>query len=277
MGSLQCLLHRSLAKIFSSCLLSSSPRLFFAVVDLHTFRNLNLEEATVIWNGEQWLSPLSISLLGTLSYRYSWVLFFSSTIYYYTQPDSGGNCVPADIRNVEASSDLHFDHSLLIGEGRLQHIFYYLLPYSILTFNKRYDSRNCYIHFRQCNGGHDLALNSTFVVQGKYTGVVFATGDRTIMGCIVGMSGDNKGKSWFFVTIISAVALELFCISMIVWAAWLRNTFPGFEDASYSIGCLTLRTCRITARLNIELITFTLIELHRALLPPRSAGITLTN
>ena len=124
---------------------------------------------------------------------------------------------------------------------------------------------------------HDLALNSTFVVQGKYTGVVFATGDRTIMGCIVGMSDDTKGKFWFFVTIISAVALELFCISMIVWAAWLRNTFPGFEDASYSIGCLTLRTCRITARLNIELITFTLIELHRALLPPRSAGITLTN
>ena len=96
----------------------------------------------------------------------------------------------------------------------------------------------------------NLALNSTFVVQGQCTGVVFATGDRTIMGRIVAMSGDTKFKLttvqkevWFFTKIISAVALGLFCISMIVWAAWLRNAFPGFEDASgaiiNSIGCLT--------------------------------------
>jgi sodium/potassium-transporting ATPase subunit alpha len=96
----------------------------------------------------------------------------------------------------------------------------------------------------------NLALNSTFVVQGKCTGVVFATGDRTIMGRIVAMSGDTKFKLttvqkevWFFTKIISAVALSLFCISMIVWAAWLRKTFPGFETASgaiiNSIGCLT--------------------------------------
>ena len=96
----------------------------------------------------------------------------------------------------------------------------------------------------------NLALNSTFVVQGKCTGVVFATGDRTIKGRIVAMSGDTKFKLttvqkevWFFTEIISAVALSLFCISMIVWAAWLRVSFPGFETASgaiiNSIGCLT--------------------------------------
>ena len=96
----------------------------------------------------------------------------------------------------------------------------------------------------------NLALNSTFVVQGKCTGVVFATGDRTIMGRIVAMSGDTKFKLttvqkevWFFTKIISAVALGLFCIAIIVWAAWLRVTFPGFESASAaiinSIGCLT--------------------------------------
>ena len=96
----------------------------------------------------------------------------------------------------------------------------------------------------------NLALNSTFVVQGKCTGVVFATGDRTIMGRIVAMSGDTKFKLttvqkevWFFTKIISAVAMALFCIAMIVWAAWLRNSFPGFETASAaiinSIGCLT--------------------------------------
>jgi sodium/potassium-transporting ATPase subunit alpha len=96
----------------------------------------------------------------------------------------------------------------------------------------------------------NLALTSTFVVQGQCTGVVFATGDRTIMGRIVAMSGDTKFKLttvqkeiWFFTKIISAVALGLFCISIIVWAAWLRKSFPGFETASAaiinSIGCLT--------------------------------------
>ena len=96
----------------------------------------------------------------------------------------------------------------------------------------------------------NLALNSTFVIQGKCTGVVFATGDRTIMGRIVAMSGDTKFRLttvqrevWFFTKIISAVALGLFCISMIVWVAWLKKAFPGFENASgaiiNSIGCLT--------------------------------------
>jgi sodium/potassium-transporting ATPase subunit alpha len=96
----------------------------------------------------------------------------------------------------------------------------------------------------------NLALNSTFVVQGNCTGVVFATGDRTIMGRIVAMSGDTKFKLttvqkevWFFTKIISALALGLFCIAVIVWAAWLRTTFIGFETASAaiinSIGCLT--------------------------------------
>ena len=96
----------------------------------------------------------------------------------------------------------------------------------------------------------NLALNSTVVVQGKCTGVVFATGDKTIMGRIVTMSGDTEFKLttvqkevWFFTKVISAVALGLFCISMIVWAAWSRKTFPGFESARgaiiISIGCLT--------------------------------------
>ena len=96
----------------------------------------------------------------------------------------------------------------------------------------------------------NLALTSTFVVQGKCTGVVFATGDRTIMGRIVALSGETKFKLttvqkevWFFTKIISAVALSLFCISILVWGVWLKKTFPGFATASEaiinSIGCLT--------------------------------------
>lgn len=96
----------------------------------------------------------------------------------------------------------------------------------------------------------NLALTSTFAAQGTCTGVVFATGDRTVMGHIVAMSGETKFRLttvqrevWFFTKIISGVALFLFCIAMIVWAVWLKKTFPGFESASSaivnSIGCLT--------------------------------------
>ena len=96
----------------------------------------------------------------------------------------------------------------------------------------------------------NLALTSTFVVQGSCTGVVFAIGDKSVMGRIVAMSGSTKFKLttvqrevWFFTKIVSTLALGLFALSLIVWAAWLRKTFPGFETASQaivnSIGCLT--------------------------------------
>lgn len=96
----------------------------------------------------------------------------------------------------------------------------------------------------------NLALTSTFVVQGTCSGVVFAIGDRTIMGGIVAMSGETKFKLttiqqevWFFTKIVSALALSLFSLSIIIWGAWLRTSFPGFATASQaiinSIGCLT--------------------------------------
>ena len=96
----------------------------------------------------------------------------------------------------------------------------------------------------------NLALTSTFVVQGSCTGVVFAIGDRTVMGRIVAMSGETEFKLttvqrevWFFTKIISSLALTMFIVAIIVWAAWLRVDFPGYETASgaiiNSIGCLT--------------------------------------
>jgi sodium/potassium-transporting ATPase subunit alpha len=96
----------------------------------------------------------------------------------------------------------------------------------------------------------NLALTSTFVVQGACTGVVFAIGDKSVMGVLVAMSGTTKFKLttvqkevWFFTKIISTVAISLFCIAIIVWGAWLRKSYPGYENASMaivnSIGCLT--------------------------------------
>jgi sodium/potassium-transporting ATPase subunit alpha len=96
----------------------------------------------------------------------------------------------------------------------------------------------------------NLALTSTFVGQGTCSGVVFAVGDRSVMGLIVAMSGETKFKLttvqqeiWFFTKIISLLALSLFCLAIIVWAAWLRRAYPGYATASVaiinSIGCLT--------------------------------------
>ncbi|KAG1826819.1 calcium ATPase transmembrane domain M-containing protein [Suillus subaureus] len=136
---------------------------------------------------------------------------------------NAGDRVPADMRVVQASSDLRFDRSLLTGESA--------------TSNNALETRN-------------LALTSTFVVQGTCHGVVFATGDRTVMGRLVKMSGETKFKLttiqrevWFFTKIISYVALFFFCSSILLYGVWLRTSYPGYDTPSSaivnSIGCLT--------------------------------------
>ncbi|OBZ66181.1 Sodium/potassium-transporting ATPase subunit alpha-A [Grifola frondosa] len=59
---------------------------------------------------------------------------------------------------------------------------------------------------------------------------------------IAAMSGQNKFKLttvqkevWFFTKMISACAILLFIIGIVVWSAWLRKSFPGFETASEAI------------------------------------------
>jgi len=96
----------------------------------------------------------------------------------------------------------------------------------------------------------NLALTSTFVVQGTYHGVVFATGDRTVMGRLVKMSGETKFKLtttiqrevWIFTKIISYVALFFFCLSILLYGVWLRSSYHGYDTPSSaivnSIGCL---------------------------------------
>lgn len=95
----------------------------------------------------------------------------------------------------------------------------------------------------------NLALNSTFVTQGNCAGVVFATGDRTVMGRLVSMSGDKKFKLttiqkevWLFTKIVSAAALFFFSLSLLLYGVWLRRSYPGYDTTSSaianSIGCL---------------------------------------
>ncbi|KDQ61520.1 hypothetical protein JAAARDRAFT_30968 [Jaapia argillacea MUCL 33604] len=193
--------------------------LFYAFVDWHASRimksikNLIAEEATVIRDGKHQAVPATDVVVGDIVAL------------------SMGDRVPADLRLVEASSDLKFDRSLLTGESDM-------VPGVVeATSDNALETRN-------------LALTSTFVVQGNCVGVVFAIGDRSIMGRLVSLSGENKFKLttvqrevWFFTKIVSGLALSLFSLSMIMWGAWLRKDYPGYETASgaiiNSIGCLT--------------------------------------
>ncbi|CCM01088.1 uncharacterized protein FIBRA_03136 [Fibroporia radiculosa] len=192
---------------------------FYALVDWHTSRimssikTLIAEEATVIRDGRQQTISSKDLVVGDLV-----VL-------------SIGDRVPADVRLVQTSSDLRFDRSLLTGESDM-------IPGTLdMTSENALETRN-------------LALASTFVVQGSCTGIVFAIGDKSVMGRIVAMSGETKFKLttvqkevWFFTKIISCLALGFFCLAIIVWGAWLRRVYPGYENASgaivNSIGCLT--------------------------------------
>ncbi|EIW55428.1 calcium ATPase transmembrane domain M-containing protein [Trametes versicolor FP-101664 SS1] len=192
---------------------------FYALVDWHASRIMNsiktliAEDASVIRNGEHQTIPARDLVVGDVV-----------TL-------AMGDRVPADLRLVQISNDVRFDRSLLTGESDM------IAGTLDMTSNNALETRN-------------LALTSTFVVQGSCTGVVFAVGDKTVMGRIVAMSGKTKmelttvqREIWYFTKIISTLALGLFCVALIVWAAWLRKSFPGFETASQaivnSIGCLT--------------------------------------
>ncbi|EPT05834.1 calcium ATPase transmembrane domain M-containing protein [Fomitopsis schrenkii] len=192
---------------------------FYAVVDwsasriMSSVKTLIAANATVIRDGEQQTISARDVVVGD-------VLLLSM-----------GDRVPADIRIVKASSDLRFDRSLLTGESDM-------IPGALdMTSPNALETRN-------------LALTSTFVVQGTCTGVVYAIGDKSAMGRIVAMSGETKFKLttvqrevWFLTKIVSAMALTVFCTAIIIWAAWLRTSYPGYETASQamvnSIGCLT--------------------------------------
>lgn len=132
---------------------------------------------------------------------------------------------------MQASSDLRFDRSLLTGDGDM------IPGVRASTSNNALET-------------HNLALNSTFVTQGNCTGVVLTTGDLTIMGRLVSMSGEKQFKlttiqkeRWFFTKIVSCFAFFFFGLSLLLYGVWLRVTYPWYETISTaivnSIGCLT--------------------------------------
>ncbi|RKO89029.1 E1-E2 ATPase-domain-containing protein [Blyttiomyces helicus] len=192
---------------------------FYALVDfqaskiMSSIQGLVAQSATVTRNGVKQDVPAADIVVGDLVHL------------------SLGQRVPADLRLVEVSSDLKFDRALLTGEA--DPISGAVNP----TDKNALETRN-------------LALSSTFVVQGTGVGVCFAIGDNTIMGRIVGLSGKQKFKQTtiqreisYFTNIITAAAITAFVATLIAWGAWLKHSYPNYANASQaiinSIGCLT--------------------------------------
>ncbi|CEP00981.1 unnamed protein product (mitochondrion) [Plasmodiophora brassicae] len=139
--------------------------------------------------------------------------------------------VPADLVLLDVSSDLTFDRSLLTGESKP-------VPGSItMTHENPLETRN-------------LALSSTFVVQGTGVGVVFATGDDAVIGRIFHMSTKQVEEPTLlqkeinrFTIYVSTAAVLMFSSALAVWGLWTRHAHPGFANLNQALtnamGCLT--------------------------------------
>ncbi|KAJ2879764.1 hypothetical protein IWW38_006062, partial [Coemansia aciculifera] len=128
----------------------------------------------------------------------------------------GGDKIPADLRLIETSRDLRFDRSMLTGESDAV----------IATVN--FTDEN-YLETR------NIAVMGTHVTQGSGVGVVVAIGDSTVMGRIARMTTSEKPEKTLlqieikrFVVIIACLSLFVGTILLVMWAAWLRNSYPTF-------------------------------------------------
>ncbi|KAH8115708.1 sodium-potassium ATPase [Phellopilus nigrolimitatus] len=131
-----------------------------------------------------------------------------------------GMKVPADLRIVDASGDLKFDRSVLTGEsepiaGRVEK-----------TDDNFLETKN-------------IALQGTHCVSGSGMGVVIQTGDLTVFGRIAKLSSMSSGglttlqrEILRVVIMIASLAFSVALIIIILWAAWLRRSFPSYINVS---------------------------------------------
>ncbi|KAH6692711.1 calcium-transporting ATPase [Plectosphaerella plurivora] len=140
-----------------------------------------------------------------------------------------GNKLPADVRFIAVSSDARFDRSILTGES---------VPLAAAVDS----SDDNYLETRA------IGLQGTHCVSGTCTGVVVATGDRTIFGRIAKLTNEpKKGLTSLerevlnFVLIICAIMVVVIIAVVVVWAAWLRRVHPDWINVSnLIISCVSV-------------------------------------
>ncbi|PIL33977.1 transporter [Ganoderma sinense ZZ0214-1] len=131
-----------------------------------------------------------------------------------------GEKVPADLRLIQVSWDFRFDRSIITGEsepvaGRLD-------P----TSQNFLETKN-------------VALQGTHCVGGSGVGLVIQTGDNTVFGRIAKLSSmESSGMTTlqrevlFLVMLIASLATAIAVLLVILWATWLRHSFPSYINVS---------------------------------------------
>ncbi|KAJ2747496.1 hypothetical protein GGI20_000485 [Coemansia sp. BCRC 34301] len=131
-----------------------------------------------------------------------------------------GDRVPADMRLVSASLDLLLDRSALTGAAN---------P-TIGTVGYTNDN---YLETR------NMAMMGASVTQGQCTGVVVATGARSVLGRVTQLTLRKKAARTILqievhrlVNGLTTVSLVVGALFILLWAVWLRTSFPGFMSVS---------------------------------------------
>ncbi|KAK0727570.1 hypothetical protein B0T26DRAFT_738235 [Lasiosphaeria miniovina] len=127
-----------------------------------------------------------------------------------------GNKLPADVRFVQVSSDAKFDRSVLTGES-------VPLVATVEGTDQNYlETKN-------------IGLQGTHCASGTCTGVVVATGNRTVFGRIATLTNEPKTEMTplerevlNFVLVICSIMFSMILLVIILWAAWLRRSYPNW-------------------------------------------------
>ena len=116
-----------------------------------------------------------------------------------------GNKLPADLRFAQITSDAKFDRSVLTGESR--HV-----PATTNHTDENYLET------------YNIGLQGTHCIIGSGTGIVVATGDRTVFGRISTLTNEPKTKMTtlerevlYFVLFICTIMLTMITVVLIVW------------------------------------------------------------
>lgn len=153
-----------------------------------------------------------------------------------------GNKLPADVRFTKVSSDAKFDRSILTGESVA------LAALVNCTDSNYLETKN-------------IGLQGTHCSSGTCTGIVVATGNRTVFGRIAKLTNEpKKGLSPLerevpnFVYVICSIMLIMIVIVIAVWAAWLRRSHPDWINIpTLIVTCVSVAVAFVPEGLPIAL------------------------
>ncbi|KAG5789619.1 hypothetical protein H9Q69_011316 [Fusarium xylarioides] len=153
-----------------------------------------------------------------------------------------GNKLPADIRLIEASSDVKFDRSVLTGESK-----------PVAGTVDHTDTN--YLET------HNIGLQGTHCILGSCTGIVVATGDRTVFGRIASLTNEPKVQMTtlekevlYFVIIIASIMISMIAVVCIIWGAFLKKKHPDFINVpTLIVNCVSVAIAFIPEGLPISI------------------------